>query len=201
MPVANYVGGMSRIDPVTYENANAEQREVWDQLVASRGGSMSLVGEDGGLVGPFNSMVSSPAIGGRIGALGQAIRFGSSVENRLLELAIITVGAHWRSNFEWFAHSRMAAEAGIDSSVIDALAADEQPSFAKDDEDTVHRFAAELVKTGRVSDSNFDAAKSLLGQQGVLDLISTIGYYSLISLTLNAQQIPLPGGRPGTWAD
>ncbi len=192
---------MSRIAPVTYENATPEQRAVWDQLVASRGGSMSLVGEDGGLVGPFNSMVSSPAIGERIGALGQAIRFGSSVDNRLLELAIITVGAHWRSNFEWFAHSRMAAEAGIDASIIDALAADEEPSFEKDDEATVHRFAAELVKTGRVGDANFDAAKSLLGEQGVLDLISTIGYYSLISLTLNAQQIPLPGGRPGTWAD
>jgi 4-carboxymuconolactone decarboxylase len=192
---------MSRIDPVTYDSAEPEQREVWDQIVASRGGSMSLVGDDGGLVGPFNSMVASPAIGGRIGALGEAIRFGSSVDNRLLELAIITVGAHWRSNFEWFAHSRMAAEAGIEPEVIEALADGREPTFSRPDEAIIHRYAHQLITTGRVSDADFAAAGELLGQQGVIDLTSTIGYYSLISLTLNALQIPPPGGQPGTWAD
>lgn len=162
---------------------------------------MSLVGDDGALVGPYNSMVSSPAVGGKVAELGQAVRFKSSVDNRLLELAIITVGARWRSNFEWYAHSRLAAAAGVEASVIDALGAGEEPAFTKDDEATVHRFAAELVETGRVSDDNFAAAKALLGEQGVLDLTTTIGYYSLISFTLNVQQIQLPGGASGNWAD
>lgn len=190
---------MTRATPITYDQTTPEQREVWDGIIASRGGATNLVGDDGALIGPFNSMVASPRIGGRIQELGQAIRFGSSVDNRLLELAIITVGAHWRSNFEWFAHSRMAAEAGVDASVIDALAEGRTPDFAKTDEATVHRFAHDLVTTGRVGQAEFDDAKELLGEQGVIDLISTIGYYSLISLTLNALAIPLPAGQTPTW--
>lgn len=192
---------MSRATPVTYDNATPQQQEVWDSIIATRGDPSTLVGEDGALVGPFNSMVASPTIGKRIGDLGQAVRYSSSVDNRLLELAIITVGAHWRSNFEWFAHSRLAAAAGVDSSVIDALAAGEAPTFTKDDEAVVHRFAEQLVKSGRVAKADFDAARALLGEQGVIDLITTIGYYSLISLTLNALDIPLPGGQTPTWAD
>ncbi|MGH1490318.1 MAG: carboxymuconolactone decarboxylase family protein [Acidimicrobiales bacterium] len=192
---------MSRAKPVTYQEANAEQREVWDEIIASRGDAATFVGEDGSLIGPFNSMVSSPKIGRKIGALGEGIRFGSSVDNRLLELAIITVGAHWRSNFEWYAHSRMAAEAGVEVAVIEALAAGEEPNCSKADEAIVHRFAADLVGTGRVATDRFEAARDLLGEQGVIDLISTIGYYSLISLTLNALAIPLPQGQPGNWAD
>ncbi len=191
---------MSRIEPVTHEDATPEQREVWDAIVATRGDPSRLVGENGGLVGPFNSMVSSPVIGKRIGDLGQAVRFQSSVDNRLLEMAIITVGAHWRSNFEWYAHSRLAVAAGVDQSVVDALAAGQPPAFQHDDEAIVHRFAEQLVSTGRVDQAAYDAAATLLGQQGVIDLITTIGYYSLISLTLNALEIPLPGGEEPTWA-
>jgi 4-carboxymuconolactone decarboxylase len=172
---------------------------VWNSILASRGDPSRLVADHGGLVGPFNSMVSSPLIGGRIAALGEAIRFSSSVEARLLELAIITVGAHWRSNFEWWAHSRMAAEAGIDAEVIDALAEGRTPTFAKQDEETIHRFASTLLTTTRVSDEDFNAVKAVVGEQGALDLISTIGYYCMISLTLNALAIPLPGGQEPTW--
>ncbi len=190
---------MTRATPITYDETTPEQREVWDNIVATRGDPSRLVGEDGSLVGPFNSMVASPDLGGRIGELGSAVRFRSAVDNRLLELAIITVGAHWRSNFEWHAHSRMAADAGIDPTIIDALAEGRAPTFDNDDEATVHRFAAALVGTGRVPQDAFDAAKDLLGERGVIDLITTIGYYSLISLTLNALEIPLPGGLTPTW--
>ncbi|MGI9598390.1 MAG: carboxymuconolactone decarboxylase family protein [Acidimicrobiales bacterium] len=192
---------MSRATPVTYDAATPEQQEVWDSIIASRGDPATLVGEDGALVGPFNSMVSSPTIGKRMGDLGEAVRFSSSVDNRLLEMAIITVGAHWRSNFEWYAHSRLAAAAGVDQSVIDAMAEGREPSFEKQDDATVHRFAHQLVGTGRVEQAAYDAARELLGEQGVLDLITTIGYYSLVSLTLNALEVPLPGGQTPTWPD
>lgn len=190
---------MSRAKPVRFDDASPEQQEVWNSIIASRGDPSRLVGEHGGLVGPFNSMVSSPTIGGRIAALGEAIRFSSSVDNRLLELAIITVGAHWRSNFEWWAHSRLAAEAGVAPDVIAAIGDGTDPTFANDDEAAVHRFAASLVGSGRVSDEDYAEVHGLLGEQGVIDLISTIGYYSMISLTLNAHAIPLPDGQEPSW--
>ncbi|MEM7273254.1 MAG: hypothetical protein AAF547_09265 [Actinomycetota bacterium] len=192
---------MSRATPLRYEDADDEQRKVWDALAESRGGGVGLAGDDGALVGPFNAMVSSPKIGRRVSALGHAIRFQNSVENRLLELAICTVGAHWRSNFEWWAHRRMAVEAGIDEAILDALAAGEAPTFGNDDEAAIHAFADQLVTTGRVDQDRFDRARAVVGEQGTLDLISAIGYYCLISLTLNALEVPLPPGNEPTWTD
>ncbi|MEM7322213.1 MAG: carboxymuconolactone decarboxylase family protein [Actinomycetota bacterium] len=190
---------MSRATPLQYEDATPEQKEVWDALVASRGNPTGLVGPDGGLVGPFNSMVSSPIIGKRISALGAKIRFENSVDNRLLELAICTVGAHWRSNFEFWAHGRMAVDAGIDQAVIDALAAGETPTFAHDDEACVYDFAKQLVTSGRVDADRFAATHAIVGEPGIFDLISGIGYYCLISLTLNALEVPLPPGETPIW--
>lgn len=190
---------MSRAKPVTFEDATPEQQEVWNSIIASRGDPSRLVAENGGLIGPFNAMISSPTIGGRMAALGEAIRFSSTIDNRLLEMAIITVGAHWRSNFEWWAHSRMAVEAGVDQEVVDALGQGRIPDFTKDDEALVHHFTATLLTDARVDDATYAATKELLGPQGVLDLTSTIGYYCLISLTLNALAIPLPEGEVPTW--
>lgn len=191
----------SRSTPITHDDATPEQRALWDELVASRGGAMSLVGPDGALVGPFNHMVTSPNLGARMGDLGHAVRFEASVERRLQELAIITVGAHWRSNFEFWAHARMALEQGVAQAPIDAMAEGRTPTFERDDEAEVHRLAAQLVGTGRVDQDTYDAVRARLGEQALVDLITTIGYYSLICLTLNAHQVPLPEGETAVWSD
>lgn len=189
----------SRATPITYDDATPEQRELFDEILASRGDPTTLLGPDGALRGPFNHMVASPVLGKAMSGLGHAVRFEASVERRLQELAICTVGAHWRSNFEFWAHSRMAVAAGIDQGVIDALAEGREPSFERDDEAAVHALAAQLVSTGRVDEDRYDAVRDALGEQALIDLITTIGYYSLVSLTLNAHRIPLPEGNQPTW--
>ncbi len=195
--------GQSRESPVTYEAADAVQRQLWDAIVDSRGQpggpESQLIGEDGALIGPFNHMVASPKLGKRLSALGAAVRFESAVDNRLLELAICTVGAHWRSNFEFWAHGPMAIEAGVAPSVIEALGQNRTPDFVHEDEATVFAFAHQLVSTGRVDDHHYQAAGQLLGPDGLADLITTIGYYSLISLTLNAHEVQVPDGHGPTW--
>ena len=191
----------SRATPITYDDATPEQQRLWDELLGSRGGPQALVGPDGSLRGPFNHMVASPNLGKRMGDLGQGVRFEASIERRLQELAIITVGAHWRSNFEFWAHARMAIDHGIEPSAIDALAAGEPPSFEREDEAEVHRFAAQLVTTGRVDRDRYDAVRQRVGEQALIDLITTIGYYSLVSLTLNAHAVPLPEGNDPIWPD
>lgn len=190
---------MSRAKPLQYEDATPEQKEVWDTLIASRGNPATLIAPDGGLAGPFNAMVSSPGIGKRVGALGAKIRFENAVDNRLLELAICTVGAHWQSNFEFWAHGRMAIDAGIEPSIIDAMAAGDTPSFVHDDEACIYDFANQLVKTGRVDQARFDETHTIVGEPGIFDLISAIGYYCMISLTLNALEVPLPPGETPVW--
>lgn len=195
-----WVSDVNRLPFITEEKLSDDQRKVWDAILVSRGDPSTLINPDGGLVGPFNSMVTSPTIGSRVSALGAAVRYSNQLENRLLELAIITVGAHWKSNFEWWAHSALARQAGVSDEVIDAIALGQPPPFDNDDEQVVHAFASELVSSGKVGSSVFDQAAELLGPQGLVDLVTTVGYYSLISMTLNAFEVRVPDDATPTWS-
>jgi len=122
---------------------------VWDGVVGSRGAD--LINEQGGLIGPFNAFVHAPEVGRRLSSLGGTLRFGTSIERRLSEVAIITVGARWKAEFEWWAHSRMAREHGVPAAVIDAIGQGEEPPFESEDERTVYAVARELTEGGRLA--------------------------------------------------
>src|SRR4249919_1849087 len=115
---------MSRLPLQTRDALDDDGREVWDSITATRG---SIVTDDGTLMGPFNAWVNAPGIGGRLAELGAALRFQSSIERRLLEVAIITVGAHWKAEFEWWAHSRMALHHGVSPEAVQAIAEGKTP--------------------------------------------------------------------------
>ncbi len=186
---------MSRLPFPTRDDLDDDGREVWDSITATRG---SIVTDDGTLMGPFNAWVTAPGIGGRLAALGAALRFESSVERRLLEVAIITVGARWRAEFEWWAHSRMALHHGVSQEAVDAIASGVTPRLP-DDERIVHDVARQLVDDGHVDPTTYAAARELLGDRGIVELITLCGYYTLVSFTLNAFEVALPPGEELAW--
>ncbi|HET9896765.1 MAG TPA: carboxymuconolactone decarboxylase family protein [Streptosporangiaceae bacterium] len=190
---------MSRLPYLSYEELNADGRRVWDSVTGSRGDQ--LVNEHGGLVGPFNAFVSVPEIGRHLSALGAAVRFGTSLERRLSELAIITVGARWKAEFEWWAHARMARRHGVPDEVVDAIGRGEHPSFAADDERIIYAVASQLMRNGRVTAHAYEEARGLIGDVGLVELVSLCGYYTLISYLLNAFDVPLPEGTARNWDD
>lgn len=191
-----------RAPKLTEDRLGSEQRQLWEELVRGRrGGRSALVGADGVLVGPFDAMLLSPSIGSMFAALGEEIRFGVSIDARLLELAIITVGAHWRSDFEWRVHSRLAAEAGVGPEVIAAIGAGRLPPFGDREAAAVYRMTTELLGTTRVTDETFSAAGDVLGDAGVFELVATVGYYTFICLSLNAYEIPAGDGGVEPWVD
>ena len=122
-------------------------------------------------------------------------RFNSSLPPRLSELAICITGAFWKANYEWFAHAPMAIKAGIDPAAIEAIRTGATPKFTKSDEQAIYDFAIELVTAKRVSNATFERAKKEIGETSVIDLVGIIGYYSLVSVTLNAFELPLPEGE------
>jgi 4-carboxymuconolactone decarboxylase len=186
---------MTRLPLQTRDALDDDGREVWDSITATRG---SIVTDQGALMGPFNAWVSAPGIGGRLAELGAALRFESSIERRLLEVAIITVGARWRAEFEWWAHSRMAVVHGVSQEVVDAIARGAAPPL-RDDERVVHAVARQLVEDGHVDATTYDAARELLGDRGVVELVTLCGYYTLVSFTLNAFEVALPPDDAPTW--
>jgi 4-carboxymuconolactone decarboxylase len=190
---------VSRLPSLRRDELGEEGGAVWDSLTASRGAQ--VVTADGGLAGPFNAWVTAPEAGRRLADLGAHLRFGTSVDRRLLELAIVTVGAHWKAEFEWWAHSRMARQHGVSDAVLDALARGATPSFEAGDEEVVHAVASQLVEAGRIEPATYQAAVTLLGDQGMVELVTLCGYYTLVSFTLNAFAVPLPPGATPVWPE
>jgi 4-carboxymuconolactone decarboxylase len=170
---------------------------LWDSITSTRGAAVQ--NDEGGLIGPFNAWVSAPDVGTRLADLGATLRFGTSIDRRLLELAIITIGARWKAEFEWWAHSRMARDNGVAPEIVDAIARGDEPQFTADDERAVHAVAKELGATGTLDAATYAAAHGHLGDQGMIELVSLCGYYTLVSFTLNAFDVALPPGVARTW--
>ena len=188
---------MSRLAYLRYDQLDPDRQEVWDSVVGSRGGE--LVNAQGGLIGPFNAFHQAPGVGRHLSALGRVLRFETSIERRLTEIVIITVGARWKAEFEWWAHARMAREHGVADAVVDAIGRGEDPVFEAADERTVHAVARQLTDSGRLDQDTYDRAQRLLGDTGVVELVALCGYYTLVSFLLNAFAVPLPPGAAPVW--
>ena len=189
---------MSRLPYLRRDELDPDGQEVWDGVVGSRGGS--LVNDQGGLAGPFNAFVHAPHVGRHLSSLGKVLRFETSIERRLSEVAIITVGARWKAEFEWWAHAGMARRHGVADAVIEAIGSGEEPPFEADDERAVYTVARELSESGRVGDESYAAAREFLGDAGMVELVSLCGYYTLVSFLLNALEVPLPPGASPRWS-
>ena len=180
-----------RLPEITPEELTGRGRELYDAL---RSGPRSAATADlkvKSIVGPYGVWVRAPAIGGPTQALGAAVRFAGGLPEPVKEAAICTVGAHYRSKFEFAAHERLAQMAGIEQRHLDALR-DGRPAEFTGPEAIAHQVAAELLESHGMSDETYAAAVAEFGTEGVIELVTTVGYYCLISLTLNAFEIPLP---------
>src|SRR5215470_8412256 len=198
-PAGTYRPGMTRLPELRYEDLPDEGQQVWDRVVGTR--AADLISAQGTLVGPFNAFVTAPGTGRRLGSLGAHLRFGTSIERRLSEVAIITVGARWQAEFEWWAHAAMAREHGVADAVVDAIGRGEDPPFEADDERAVYAVARQLSQAGRLDQEAYDAAHRFLGDAGMVELVSLCGYYTLISFLLNAFAVPLPPGAAPMWTE
>src|SRR5258706_5894935 len=145
--------------------------------------------------GPFNAWMRSPELGDRLQQVGAHVRFKSSLPLRLNEMAILITARYWTSQYEWFAHLPLALKAGLDPRIAADIAENRRPKSMKDDEAAVYDFATQLHRTKKVTDAAYQRAVALFGEQGVVDLIGVVGYYTAVSMTLNVAEVPVPPGE------
>jgi 4-carboxymuconolactone decarboxylase len=174
-----------RFKPLTYREMTPEQKKMFESLIG---------GERRGASGPFNVLLRSPEMGDLAQKFGASMRFHSTIPPRLNELAIIITARHWTSHYEWYAHRRAAATAGLNEAIIQAIATGRRPTSMQPDEEAVYNFCTELLTNKQVSDQTFQAAKDKFGERGIVDLIGVTGYYNLVSMLLNVDRHPLPDG-------
>ena len=175
-----------RIPLPSREELDEAQRVVWDSVVS---------GPRGQVIGPLRAAIHNPELARRWSGMGEALRFNTSLPKRLSELAIVVTGRRWSSQVEWWVHARVAAENGIPPAVLDAIREGRPPAFEAADEALVYAFARELQQDGRVAEATYRAVREAFGVRGVVELTALVGYYTMVSMTLNAHGIPLPDGE------
>lgn len=192
------VGGAApRAPDIDPDDLSPAQARVWQAITD---------GPRGAVVGPLRVWLHSPEMAERAQALGQYARYDSALPPRLSELAILVTARVWSSGFEWAHHAPIAAREGLPQEAIDAIAEGRRPALPDAAAAAVFDLAAELHRDRDVGEATFARARAALGMAGVVDLIAICGYYTLISMTINAFRVPDGAGPalpsiPGPVAD
>lgn len=179
--------GTPRFKPLDEKNMSDAQRRVHREIAS---------GPRGGVRGPFNALLRSPELADRAQKLGEYVRFDSSVPEHLKEFAILITARHWTAQYEWHAHHALAMKAGLKPEIANDLALGRRPARMTEEEAAVHDFCKELHEKKSVGDASYAAALARFGERGVVDLIAISGYYTLVSMVLNVDRLPVPGGGP-----
>jgi 4-carboxymuconolactone decarboxylase len=179
-----------RLTPITRGALAPDQQQVLDDIEQGP----RAKGRPGiGLIGPFGVWVRAPGVGGPIQKVGEAIRFTTSLAANVQEVAICTVGAFYHSKFEFSTHKGLAIKAGVSESRLNLLRDGADPGFAGD-ELLAYQIAREMLSEHGISDATYKLGLERFAETGMIEMVATVGYYCLISLTLNAFRIPLQPG-------
>jgi 4-carboxymuconolactone decarboxylase len=181
MPVSH-----ERLPLPSLEAMNDAQRAAANDLIA---------GPRKGVKGPFVPLLRSPELMSRLQKVGEYLRFNSSLPPRISEFATLLVSREWSQQFEWAMHVPLALKAGTSKETIEALREGRRPPSMSSSESVVHDFTSELVNNKGVAQTTYDLAVQELGEQGLVDLVGIIGYFTLISMVLNVAHTPAESGQ------
>ena len=176
---------MQRLAPVDAADLTESQKEVHDKIAG---------GPRGGVRGPFAVLLHNPVVADPVQELGARLRFRGTLPGKLRELAILTVARQFTAHYEWHAHVTFAKEEGLDPAIIEAIAERRPPDFPSPDEEAVYAFCREILDGRRPGDEVYARTAEAVGADGLVELVALAGYYSLISMVLNAFDIEPPEG-------
>lgn len=160
-----------------------DQRRAFDEIAA---------GPRGALIGPFAPLLHSPELMTRVQRTGEFLRFQSTLDARLFEMSILLIAREWNQQFEWSFHQPLAREAGVPDDVIEAIGVGRRPGRMQPDEEVVWDVFTELHVTRALSDDTFERAERIIGQVSLVELVSALGYYTLLAMVMNVAQTPAP---------
>jgi len=177
---------MARIDPIPLEAMTPEQKHLNDEIAGSRGGGTAK--------GPFALWLRTPELADKANVFGSYLRHGTSVPQRLVELAVLVVARTYTAQYEWYAHAQYVEKVGLSPALAEAIRTRQEPVIGKEDERIVHAVATELSVERRLSDATYGSAVAILGEQTVLDLVTIIGFYTMVAVVLVAIDVDIPDG-------
>ncbi|MES2414756.1 MAG: carboxymuconolactone decarboxylase family protein [Pseudomonadota bacterium] len=176
---------MARVPDLAPTEQTPEQAKIFNEIAGPRGGVVR---------GPFAIWLRNPEVADKANQLGNALRVNGKLDKRLFELAILVVARAWTAQYEWFAHAEAALAAGLEASTIEALQQGREPALSRADERIVYQVSYELQVQHKVSDATYAEAEKALGLPLLIELISVVGFYTMVAIVLNGFEAPVPGG-------
>ncbi len=173
---------MNRILEIPPEQLTPDQATVFDRLTAGRGR----------ILGPYKVWIHSPPVADGMEQIGTFLNKRSSLSKREVEIAILVIAQHWQGDYVRQAHIREGKAAGLPPETIDAILAGDEPALADAHERAVHRFAATLVSGAKLSDAEFAEIETVLGRNGIAEVLVLLGYYTSVALAMKVHEVPIP---------
>jgi len=177
------LAAQDRMPPITADQLTDAQKKAADEFAQGRGYAVR---------GPFVPLMRSPEVMLRAKAMGDYLRFKSTLGPRLNEMVILITAREWTQQYEWHAHYAIALKEGLRREIADAIADGRRPLGMAEDEDAAYDIATEILRTKRVSDVTYRRALAKFGEQGVIDLLGVVGYYNFLAIVMNATRAALP---------
>ncbi len=185
---------MTRLSAKTRDELTGEQRDEYDDLARTR------TPRDGKFGGPRDAWLLSPELSQLLRSIGAMVRERTTLDRGLVELAISITARHWEANVAWASHAPRAIEHGIAPEVLDAVFEGRRPDFAPVQQVLLYDICMSLNRERALPEPLYKSAVSAFGEQGLVEIIGVIGFYTLVSMTLNAFDVPVAPGVEAPFA-
>jgi 4-carboxymuconolactone decarboxylase len=172
-----------RMPPIPADKLTDAQKKAAEAFAEGRGYAIR---------GPFVPLIRSPEVMLRAKAMGDHLRFKSTLGPRLNEMVILITAREWSQQYEWQAHHPIALKEGLRREIADAIADGRRPAGMAEDEEAAYDMATEILRIKRVSDATYRRAVARFGEEGVIDLLGVTGYYTFLAIVMNATRTALP---------
>ena len=174
---------------------SSEQRPLYENMrkgIASNFNTFKTIRDDGALMGPWNPWLQEPQIGKAIWDLTLAMTANASLPDNVRQIVILVVGARFDAAYEIYAHIAVAEHEGMGEARLATLVADIKPSDLSPEESLGYDIAYKLARGGILPEPLYRLAVQTFGQHGTNELIYLVGLYTLVSVTLNGYNVPVP---------
>jgi nitroreductase/alkylhydroperoxidase family enzyme len=192
-------GGVPRLAPLLPDALDADQRRLYDAVLASprgQGGARRLIQrDDGTLTGPFDAWLRSPRLGEHLERVGMSLREDTVLPATAREIAVLVVAQAWSADFEWWVHGLIARGVGVPDAAIEAIGHGRRPTLDDAESLAAYDVAAELVQRRRLGTATLARARDALGERALVEVITLVGFYQLVSGILESFHPPGPSAE------
>jgi 4-carboxymuconolactone decarboxylase len=178
---------MARLPELNEAKLSPDQKTVYDDIMGLRGR----------VRGPFAVWLRNAELAAGALKLQELFASGVKMERRLIQLMILVAARYASAQYAWHIHEPHALQHGISRGIVEAIRERRTPNFTLEDERLVYDITLELNTTHRLSDATFSRGMAMFGEQQLVELVSGVGFYAMVGMTLNAFDVTVPEGtRP-----